>query len=90
MFWLQVEENKFPANFVPYFPQLPKQKKRTDFLTKEEFEKLYVELPHDLKPLLAVGYHTGARRGDSDVQEAATRLEAHLNGEISGRTDNSA
>jgi len=64
MFWLQVEENHFPQSLVPHFPLLKKDASRKDFLTPKEYNKLLAALPNDLKPLLAVGYHSGARRGE--------------------------
>jgi integrase len=64
MFWLQVEENRFPASLVPHFPMLPSDQPRADFLTPDEYAKLLAELHSDSKPLLIVAYHCGARRGE--------------------------
>ena len=62
MFWLQVQENRYPRNLVPHFPMLPKDKPRTDFFMPKEYEAALKEMPDDLKPLLTVGYYTGARK----------------------------
>jgi len=64
MFWLQVQESRFPRNLVPHFPMLPKNKPREDFLTQEQYEKVLAALPDDLKPLFVVSYHTGARKSE--------------------------
>ena len=64
MFWLQVEEKRFPTNAVPHFPMLPPDPPRTDFLSDEEYRKVLAELHSDSKPLLTVAYHCGARRGE--------------------------
>jgi len=64
MFWLQVEENHFPANLVPHFPMLKKDMARRDFLTPEEFKKVMAQLSLAVKPIAIVGYNTGARRGE--------------------------
>jgi integrase len=64
MFWLQVQENRYPRNLVPHFPMLPKDKPRTDFFMPKEYEAALKEMPDDLKPLLTVGYYTGARKSE--------------------------
>ena len=64
MFRLQVEEKRFPVNYVPHFPMLPRDPARTDFLTAEEYGRVLEEFHSDSKPLLIVGYHCGARRGE--------------------------
>jgi integrase len=64
MFFLQVQENRYPRNLVPHFPMLPKDKPRTDFFMPTEYEAALKEMPDDLKPLLTVGYYLGARKGE--------------------------
>jgi len=64
MFWIQVQETRFPRNLVPHFPMLKKDKPRTDFLTADQYRALLEEMPADLKPLLTVAYYTGARRSE--------------------------
>jgi len=64
MFSIQVQENRFPLSLVPHFPMLESNQPRTDFLTKEEYEKLSTELREELRPLLTVAYYTGARKSE--------------------------
>ena len=64
MFWLQVQDRRFPRNFVPHFPMLPKGQRRTDFLMRDEYDKQLAELAEELRPLVTVAYNTGARKSE--------------------------
>jgi integrase len=45
-------------------PKLEEDNARQGFLEQEQYEKLLEEIPGNLKAMLVVGYHTGARKGE--------------------------
>lgn len=49
---------------VPRMPKLEENNIRTGFLEHEKYLKLRAELPEEIRPLLVIGYHTGARLGE--------------------------
>ena len=89
MFRLQHKENGYPVNLIPFFPLLPADKPRKDFLTQQQYEKVLAELPGDLQPLFICSYFTGARRSellrltwaDIDMQGGFIRFEETKNDE---------
>lgn len=51
--------------FLPPFPVLPKERRRKQFLSPEDFEKLREELPKRLHPVVTFLYLTGCRLGEA-------------------------
>jgi len=51
--------------FLPPFPVLPKERRRKQFLSPEDFEKLREELPKRLHPIVTFLYLTGCRLGEA-------------------------
>jgi integrase len=49
---------------VPHVPTLRENNVRKGFLDHEDYRRLRDALPEPLRPLLVVGYHTGARVGE--------------------------
>ena len=64
MFKLAVKAKQIPALAVPEFPKLKEPRARRDFLTPEEYQKVFAQAPDYLKPLFAVAYHTGMRKSE--------------------------
>jgi integrase len=64
MFSLAVRQERFPQDRVPFFEMLEEPQPRVGFLKPEEFVKLRVELPENLRPVLALGYYCGMRLGE--------------------------
>jgi integrase len=62
MFRLAVADGKLRD--VPHFPMLKEAPPRKGFLEHANYQKLRLELPEHLRPVLAMGYHTGMRRGE--------------------------
>lgn len=62
MFNLAVEEGKLRD--VPHFPMLKEAPPRRGFLEYTAFQKLRMELPEYLRPVLTMGYYTGMRLGE--------------------------
>jgi integrase len=68
---------------VPYFPLLRVNNARQGFFEMAEYEKLFRELPVDLRPVLCFGFYTGCRRSEVlglhwmqvDLERAQIRLE---------------
>jgi integrase len=57
------EEGKI--QFLPPFPDIPKERRRKQFLSPEDFEKLREELPKRLHPIVTFLYLTGCRLGEA-------------------------
>jgi len=49
---------------VPVIHKLPEDNVRQGFLEPDQYERLLVELPANLKALFVCGYHTGARKNE--------------------------
>lgn len=49
---------------IPYFPVVAENNIRRGFLSDEEYDKLLVQLPPELKPLFVTAYVTGMRKGE--------------------------
>lgn len=62
MFRLAVADGKLRE--VPHFPMLKEAPPRKGFLEHADYLKLRQELPEHLRPVLAMGYHTGMRLGE--------------------------
>jgi integrase len=68
------------VNRVPHVPTLRENNVRKGFLEHEDYRRLRDALPEPIRPLLVVGYHTGARVGEllplqwSQVDLAAKRI----------------
>lgn len=68
---------------VPKIPRLEEDAPRKGFFEDHEYRALLVELPARLRPVLALGYHTGCRRGEVlslqwsqvDLAEGMIRLD---------------
>jgi integrase len=64
MFNLAEEENKIRDGEVPHFPMLKEPAARKGFFEHSKYLALYDALPDYLRPVLAIGYHTGMRRAE--------------------------
>lgn len=62
MFRLAVADGKLRE--VPHLPMLKEAPPRKGFLEHADYQKLRQELPERLRPVLAMGYHTGMRLGE--------------------------
>jgi integrase len=51
-------------NVLPFFPKLKEAAARSGFFEPEQYEKLLSALPEYLRPVLALGYFCGLRRGE--------------------------
>jgi integrase len=68
---------------VPKIPRLEEDAPRKGFFEDHEYRALLGELPERLRPILALGYHTGCRRGEVlslqwpqvDLAEGIIRLD---------------
>ena len=68
---------------VPYIPTLEENNVRKGFFEDEQYQALLTKLPEDIRPILAFGYYTGARKGEIlslqwsqvDLIEREVRLE---------------
>jgi integrase len=52
------------VGMIPKFELLPEAAPRSGFLSVDEYRALLAELPEILRPVLIVGYHTGARKSE--------------------------
>ncbi len=64
MFSLAVRQERFPKDRVPFFEMLDEPHARVGFLKPDEYTKLRIELPENLRPVLALGYYCGMRLGE--------------------------
>ena len=64
MFHLAVTRKKLQRNDIPHFPMLPEPEARKGFFEHEKYVALRDALPNYLRPVLAIGYHTGMRLGE--------------------------
>jgi integrase len=62
MFRLAVQDDRL--RILPYFPMLEESAARSDFIERQDYEKLFTALPDYLRLPLAVGYLTGMRRAE--------------------------
>jgi integrase len=62
MFRLALKDEKLRN--VPFFPMLRESAPRSGFFERDEYERLFTALPDYLRPVLAIGYHTGMRRSE--------------------------
>ncbi len=62
MFHLAKESGKI--RFIPKFPMLEEAAPRTGVLKHDAYPLLLAALPEYLRPVLAIGYHTGMRLGE--------------------------
>jgi len=62
MFHIAVKDGKLRE--VPYFPMLKEASPRKGFLEHAHYQKLRHELPEHLRPVFAMAYYTGMRRGE--------------------------
>jgi integrase len=62
MFRLAVADGKLRE--IPHFPMLKEAAPRKGFLEHAGYQRLRQELPEHLRPVLAMGYHTGMRLGE--------------------------
>jgi integrase len=62
MFNLAKEEERL--RFLPYFPMLEEAAPRKGFFERDEYERLHAALPDYLRPVVAIGFHTGMRRAE--------------------------
>ena len=84
---LAVQDGKLRQ--VVHFPMLKEAAPRRGFLDQEGYQRLRRELPEYMRPVLAMAYHTGMRRGEVlklrwlnvDLVAAEIRLDDTKNGE---------
>jgi integrase len=62
MFHIAKEKNKIRE--MPHFPMLKEPAPRKGVLEQESYPLLLAALPEYLRPVLAIGYHTGMRLGE--------------------------
>ncbi len=82
-FSLAADHDPPKVAYVPRVAMLDENNIRTGFLERDQYERLLGELPDYLKPVLVIGYHTGARLGElmalqwSQVDFAAKNITLH-------------
>jgi integrase len=59
-----IAKEKGALRDVPHFPMLKENNVRQGTLAKESYPRLLAALPEYLRPVLAIGYHTGMRLGE--------------------------
>ncbi|MFC1549575.1 tyrosine-type recombinase/integrase, partial [Nitrospirota bacterium] len=72
------------VNQIPYISMLKESAPRSGFFTHEEYQNLRLALPDYLRPVIAMGYYTGMRKGEIlgltwdsvDLIEGTVTLEA--------------
>ncbi|MGC1453393.1 MAG: site-specific integrase [Candidatus Sulfotelmatobacter sp.] len=62
MFRLAKQDEKL--QHVPHFPMTPEADPRPGYLEREQYDKLFAELPAYLRLPLALGYYSGMRLGE--------------------------
>ena len=62
MFNLAREDGKLRD--IPYFPTVKEARPRQGFFEKEQYEKLFAELPDSLRLPFAIGFFSGMREGE--------------------------
>jgi integrase len=62
MFRLAAQDDRIPK--VPHFPMLQENNVRSGFLEHDEYQRLLIELPDYLKPILIMAYWTGCRKAE--------------------------